>query len=756
MVWKSEDCVLVAAGTAFGEIMFWSWYNDPDAGAISEVHRVFLGHEGSVFGVRISKELPSDCCQSLKRVIASCSDDRTIRIWDVSDVAIRAPRRESADQGRDAERTRHTGFSNATFDTDVLSSSQCLAIGWGHASRVWNVQFLESRPREGALFLVSAGEDASSRTWKLSPNLAGEGTLPYRLTQEDYAAHHSGKNVWSCTICDGVAGRQLVICGAADAKITAFPLVRSSAQSKERRTQEYTVSDILSLARVNNLSASPETPPQAHKSSKQAEFFRSYCYLDSKSFLLTTNSGNILVASLQSGPTQQSTKSLTAASLIDQRQDLRGYSICTSDVYSGVAFIAGSTGTVYIYSGASNILSQLCSLDGKIGEMFVTSPTGSDGRHMIPLLATLVGKKEALLLYVDMMAQPSPCIDRTVMVPVSEVLSGSMITAMSLNTTQESSFLHLGFRRGSIATYSVPHVQSDGISRATLFRLMEKVHGDETVTALQWQGSSTDESTGCLASVGRDGCLAIHHMDLHANHVEMVHNLTLPVGPNLEGVYLRNNHLLVHGFSSKKWVLYDVTDEEEVMGVETGGAHRSWAFQPEAGNGSGGTLVWTRASSMQICSQIEANHRIVRRGGHGREIKAVAISNGCHGQLIATGAEDTDIKIFKYVDGDLLCERTLRQHTTGIQHLQWSEDGEYLFSSGGCEEFYIWRIRQLPSGMGIGIVCEFIYVPESEHADLRIMSFDVSQHDTGYDIALVFSDSSIKVRSFSSLKSCSY
>ncbi|KAH7406012.1 WD40-repeat-containing domain protein [Phaeosphaeria sp. MPI-PUGE-AT-0046c] len=743
--WESEDCVLVAAGTAFGEIMYWSWNNDATMGAISQVHRVFLGHEGSVFGVRISKELPSDCCQSLKRVIASCSDDRTIRIWDVSDVTIRAPRTGSSNQSRDAERTHHTGFSNAAFDPDLLSSSQCLAIGWGHASRVWKVQFLESRPCEGALFLVSAGEDASARTWKLSPNPVGGDTLPYQLIEQNFAAHHSGKNIWSCSVYDKGAGQQYVACGAADAKITTSPLVRTSAGSKEIRFQENTILDILSLAQVYDQSTSSDTPAQTHKPSKKADFFRRYCFLDRESFLLTTNSGSILVGSLQTSTAVEGANTLTKASFVDQIQDLAGYSICASDVTSGVAFVAGSTGIIYIYASVTNTLSKLCSLDGKIGEMFAKRVPQSDGRHSIALLATLVGKKEALLLYVNTANKSAPCIDQTVVVPLSEVLSSSMITAMSLNTTQGSSFLHLGFRRGSIATYTITHVESESTIQANLLRLIEKVHGDEAVTALEWQPSSTDTAIGCLASVGRDGCLAIQHMDSNTNDVELVHSLTLPIGPNVEGLYLQNNHLMVHGFSSKKWVLYDVTAEEEIMGVETGGAHRSWAFQPERNTGRGGTLVWTRASTLQICNQRDANHDVIRRGGHGREIKAVAVSNGRYGQLIATGAEDTDVKIFKYVDGELLCERTLRQHTTGIQHLQWSPDGEYLFSSGGCEEFYIWRIRQIPSAMGIGIVCEFIYAPESEHADLRIMSFDVSQHDTGYDIALVFSDSSIKV-----------
>ncbi|KAF1913808.1 WD domain-containing protein [Ampelomyces quisqualis] len=740
--YESENCVLVAAGTAFGEIMYWSWTDDPVLGSISRVHRVFLGHEGSIFGVRISKELPVGYCQSLKRIIASCSDDRTIRIWDVSDVAVRSPPTPAIDEATDADRTRHTGFSNAAFDPNILSSAQCLAIGWGHASRVWKVQFLESTLCGGAILLVSAGEDASSRTWKLTLDTREETILPYQLLEQYSAAHHSGKNIWSNTIYSEAGGRQQIACGAADAKITASPLVHVSHRDRDRRAQEYTVLDILALANrpgPQSLSGSSET---TQRSSKQAEFFRSYCFLDHESFLLTTNSGNILVGSLKSS---DESVGLNEVTFIDQPQDLKGYSISIGMVVAKVAFIAGSSGTIYAFSATQKSLFKLGSVAGKIGGMFTASTTETDGRKVVALLVILVGQKDAKLLYVDTTSSSAPCVVRTVIVPISESLTGSMVTGMSLIASSTTSVLHLGFRSGSIAMYSVSNNVSDVESCATLVRVLEKVHGDETVTALQWTQSSTEDFAGHLMSVGRDGRLAIHYVDLETNSVELVHNLTLPIGPSIEGMYLHQGQLLVHGFSSKRWVLYNASSEEEIMSVETGGAHRSWAYQSSQNLDGGGTLVWTRASSMHICGQKGSNHSVIRPGGHGREIKAVAVTDGPNGKLIATGAEDTDVKIFEYVGGEMLCRRTLRRHTTGVQHLQWSGDGEYLFSSGGCEEFYIWRIRPLSSTMGIGAVCCLTYLPESEHADLRIMSFDVQQHNSGFNIALVFSDSSVKL-----------
>jgi WD40 repeat protein len=302
------------------------------------------------------------------------------------------------------------------------------------------------------------------------------------------------------------------------------------------------------------------------------------------------------------------------------------------------------------------------------------------GHSATALMITLVGQSNAQIVYVD--SARDPCVLRVVYIPISESSTGSVITSMAHLRASGEDFITLGFRRGSIAVYSIRE------DNAALTKVIDKVHDDETVTSLSWVPLTAELPRGYLLSVGRNGRLAVHYMDLSANTTESVHNLALPFGPNLEGLYIQDDHLFVHGFSSKKWFLYDVTAEEEVMGIDTGGAHRSWTFRahPEMG----GTLMWTRASSLHVCSQNGPNHVVVRSGGHGREIKAVAVSpNGhskAHGRMVATGAEDTDIKIFQYVGNDLICRRTLRKHTTGIQHLQWSKNGDYLFSSGGCEE----------------------------------------------------------------------
>jgi len=157
--------------------------------------------------------------------------------------------------------------------------------------------------------------------------------------------------------------------------------------------------------------------------------------------------------------------------------------------------------------------------------------------------------------------------------------------------------------------------------------------------------------------------------------------------------------------------------------------------------------------------------RTIKPGGHGREIKACAVNprvrTGCEqgAHVVATGAEDTDIRLFSYKqegrDGypELKCLAIVRKHNTGLQGLQWSTNGRYLFSSAGCEEFYVWKVGVAPFA-GIGMVCLGAMPTDTlagQVPEQRIMSFeavDLHSDDEGTEqflIALVLSDSSLRV-----------
>lgn len=743
LVWDS-DRILVAAGTAFGEIILWSWTNDAHTGTNSCLHRVLLGHEGSIFGVRISREFSNGSSNRGKRLLASCSDDRTIRLWDISDVFSNTDVAVGDGQS-DSHRSRHTGFSDISLDADS-SNSACVAIGWGHSSRVWAVQFLNFCQPSSPVSLLSFGEDSTSRVWQFSPTdpeISSDGdATPVSLVEISHAAYHNGKNIWSTALFVRQPDAQQVICGGADSKISAYRLPTLSQVVNVKNGggfKGYTFDDLVEISQHTHHSWQVQNALPT-KPAKAVDFIRSYAFIDSTSFLLSTNSGKVFLETLQADGTAPN--AISESTLVGHFDDISGYSVCSSDNSVGVAFVAGSRGSIYMFRRGCNSLTKIHTLRGKIGNMFTGRISAGQEPQTIVVLVTLMGSKTAQLLYIDLSAQ---AVTRTIDILLSDSVTGLVITSMTYNYTDtDEDYVFLGFRTGSVVAYSL----ATGATEATP-SFIERTHGKETVTSMLWVPSPSASTTGQLVSVGRDGCIAVHHVNFSEPTISRHHYLPLPIGPNIEGVYSHHGHLVVYGFSSTKFVVYDITTEEEIMSVETGGSHRSWTFQPHTTKEGGGTLIWTRAVSMHICSRTGANHQVIRAGGHGREIKDVAISKefNCNSsrKLIATGAEDTDIKLFVYSDGVFTCKRTLRKHNTGIQHLAWSDDSKYLFSSGGGEEFCVWRIRNLPSFIEIGVVCESVCAPESAHSDVRITSFDVQRKGDGFVIAMVYSDSQIRV-----------
>jgi WD repeat-containing protein 6 len=158
-------------------------------------------------------------------------------------------------------------------------------------------------------------------------------------------------------------------------------------------------------------------------------------------------------------------------------------------------------------------------------------------------------------------------------------------------------------------------------------------------------------------------------------------------------------------------------------------------------------FAFTRASKLLIHSQTAIHQRVLRRGIHGREIRALCAS----GQLVATGAEDTSIRIWDH--GELVeqqqprCLASIKAHVAGIQKVKWLGK-DTLFSSGGNEEFFVWQVRRLrPAWAGLGVVREASLEDKSPDGDLRIMDFDVS-HEVGDSgsvvVTMVFSNSGLK------------
>ena len=201
--WSMEDHVkrrvLVAGGTVFGEVHLWSFQYDQSWDSTdSRPCRSFKGHLGSVFGVRLSEEVNLLNC-STTRLLASCSDDRTIRVWDISEL-------DTADH--------------------VEASTRCLASTMAHASRIWSVQFLNGQTN--SLKLLSFGEDGTAQSWLLKPTLEAE--TPEKMYVKESLElvrlakyhYHSGKHIWAAAVLEDGDNSNLIATGGGDGRIVSY------------------------------------------------------------------------------------------------------------------------------------------------------------------------------------------------------------------------------------------------------------------------------------------------------------------------------------------------------------------------------------------------------------------------------------------------------------------------------------------------------------------------------------------------------
>lgn len=917
--WTGKDEVLVAAGTVFGEIVVWrcrgivdDYQNDAEneedeSGRGVDVLFVFTGHEGSIFGVDISPEMSVVVVDSdekdaesaekrrmattvKRRLLASCSDDRTIRIWDITGANTGTLHEEKkqpkpvAEDEKEMEKTRRhqhhfTEARETGFGANILPSLEAsashvssvpLAMAMGHVSRIWNVRFASSPTRgEGAvgvatlgddvdnLVLYSFGEDATAQKWRLGNlenvfrqqqdaivSTAGVGGAT--LTHQAILLRHSGKQVWSSAVLRASDNRTLVATGGSDGKIhlvedveggypgsvmltvagsevcRRFPCPsagievqnqnQDNDETKEAQEQEQ-------QERISDLYPESKTPTKKRKtkikkSTKDEEPFQMYAILSRTSFLATTPMGRIFKGSL-TGAASIAWDEVPLERNI--RDDLRQYQIVRELKGSrGKALLASTTGKLYLYSDyhdGSSSIRQVYQMPGKIADVFPL-PSGNalpdvgvsavewSSSDIVPIIVTTMGNPQImrLLLLDTAMGAATICQAHTI-----ELDKGFIVTAAGCCR----GYLVFGSRTGALTVYKASRSQTTG--RDLQFHQITRVDRPFTkdsvssIIPLPSKKTSLATSSPCpyFLTTSRDGRYRIYELNTTSPQevqVHLRHEAVPPLGPVIEGAFFttstdaNNNQqpeLILAGFRSQDFVVWNETRQTEVAKVECGGAYRSFTYHVEdnehnkdcsssssSDSSRNVTFVWTRASRTCVYSYSSSSHdergeqqqeqqqrnvnadanaagiTTLKSGGHGREIKAVA----AWGNLLATGAEDTTLRIWRCrassnhgtpqtpshpsicsTTTQLDCLAVVEKHTTGIQHLQWvgggggggpspSAETLYLVSSSGNEELCIWRVcPALPESAfgGLAIVCEGVYADKTRDGDLRIMGFDV-------------------------------
>ncbi|KAB8229360.1 tRNA (34-2'-O)-methyltransferase regulator RTT10 [Aspergillus alliaceus] len=740
----SATHVLIAAGTVFGEVIVWSCFLDENVHlnptAVGSIHHFFTGHEGSVFGVRISPAIASLPGRSSGRLLASCSDDRTVRIWDISDCEHASPQDPSA-YLTDGFELRSTGFGGVTTG-EGLSVESCIASAFGHKARIWSVHFMPTKARDQSkLSLLSRGEDATCIVWNLSwePSLLPRSK--FSLGQISSWHNHAGKHIWSLCM-RSAPDNTTVYTGGADGAVKSFKV-------------EVDEEGAVVLPNRNN-SITASAGPGIFQS-RVDKSVRAFAFVTPDHFLTTTTRGEVQICWVGS---EASTEQIILKETLFVEEDLSSYCAIASLPQRGIVVLGNAQGLIRLYNHNTKSLVRIVESGPRPLVLYALDYThGITGSPEALFFITSHQQQDHLNLFVVSLSEGM----------VSRIDSITLALPYSFGVTCASlvcgnQYVALGNTHGSLVLYRVA-------SREPIQQPFWncKVHSREGISHISSFSSLYGEigtSYNYFLTCGRSGVYCIHEVGAggdsrNSSTVRTIHRSSTTRTIEIEGAYIdrRSKDLMLYGFHGKEFVLWNETTQSEVVRRLCGGAHRRWAFQPNSETSGAGLFIWIQKNLNVLQTQGDAV-RTLRAGGHGREIKAMDVTQTAGRSLFATGAEDTLLRISTPARpneenkwGAFKCLRVLKKHQVGLQQVRWSKNGNYLFTSGGSEEFIVWQIRSIPLfGLATNAVAS---AREDPYSDLRVTSFDVlevdeNKSDGSFLFCLVYSNSTLKIFHFSS------
>ncbi|KAK4681364.1 WD repeat-containing protein 6 [Podospora pseudoanserina] len=727
LTFLGDNTILVAGGTVFGEIIVWKFYLDSCRPSQWEVLYVFGGHEGSIFGVTISPELELSPGSKF-RLLASCSDDRTIRIWDITNRHLVVGENGMEIDSKALGEARETGFggNSEVKEENKNDSTRCVAVAMGHLSRIWHVKFGEYTSRSnGPINVYSFGEDTTRQKWELSLDLTGsegpKGTLKHRTTD----GCHNGKNIWSAAVSNREGRASIIATGGADGKIVVSGGLSNSASEGGFEDFDLNLSfdDVLERIQKN-----PETSimsPLPKGDPRQA--FQKYAFLSDSRMVSTTSPGRIFMADIQGKPKWREVQ--LPAEVV---ADLRSYNVMKT-VAADTVVLGSAAGNVYVLQSEKPIRS-VGQLPGKIQDIL---PLVAADAQNWQAVVTVLGADRAYILSFNASTNEPSFGDVTLSLKENYIPTAA---------ARVGSVIMLGSRVGFVTSYPNSGDKTDVLFPGCSYR--DPKTKDAITAIVPLPGCSREFLTTC-----RDGIYRMYTLRADNRTFSLRHEISPPMGM-IEGAWFttaENPELILHGFKGKQFIYYNATTSAVLASLECGGAHRSFAIISALTNPNALRLVFTKSSHLRFYSQSSTFLRTIKEGGHGREIRAVACSSSF--KYIATAAEDTVIRIWtpSPTGQAFKCLATLEKHSSGIQSLQWKGDST-LVSCGGSEELFIWDITRLESDYEtIAVKCEAVWNFQSKDKDLRIMAFSWSTNYIGEyhnEFAIALSNSTIQTYAY--------
>ncbi|TID12961.1 hypothetical protein CANINC_005060 [Pichia inconspicua] len=640
--------ITVLAGTVMNGILIW------DLDSCKVKHNLTL-HEGSIFKVIASPD---------GKYIVSCSDDRSIKVWD-------------------------------------MESGELLANGWGHGSRIWGLSVYGVTDAKFNVF--SSSEDCTARIWTFNKNQT-------ELKQERIILGHTGRHVWSCDVNDKL---KLGFTGGADGKIMVSDLDETSREGYWGNKWE--LKDIASECQL---------------SFKKGELVKDYVDFGS-GLLAVTSEGNVVLL--------KDHKSWSTL-FVDSR--FEKFSVLKAFDNDPVCVLGNKLGDIVVMR-----FNDKCELVQKV-EFSVADVFNRLGNILVH---EYNGRKFLLL------ESPNPSDPLLYMEIDSESLAAQntfslnkpteKITVSSIEYDTHKGYLLIGCRFATLLVYKLGTTQI--VDPLVIYTHLFKGDTISSIKPLNLKNESVFYFTN------KDG--TFHLMKIFDNLTyQFLHSSRIQKG-FLEGlIKLPNGDILLYGFKSDSFFIWNETKQYEIMREICGGPHRRWYFKHWINKQTGTfryRFIYSRALDVQIVQKGEpCAVDILSVGLHGREIRDICVVDSLinpNEKVVIAGAEDTTLKIGTLrSNGDFELHWTYREHVGGLQSIH-AVNNEYIVSSSAREELFVWKISECDQKKCMSLQA---FLPPSErNPDLRIMDFDsiqvynVSGDLIGFLLVSVYSNSVIRI-----------
>jgi WD repeat-containing protein 6 len=763
--WLTQDKVLIVAGTVFGEVIVWEY--EADAGRC-HVQNVFKGHEGSIFGVSISPVL--DLTEnSQMRLIVSCSDDRTVRVWGV----LSGEGVQTSIASETLLDGRETGFTNgmsAMIDdqSGIDESPKEVAVVMGHISRIWHVKFVGKRSGADGInsfTICSFGEDANVIEWRLhfdallwrdniknqdDSSRMRESTPLGKLRHVRTLPCHSGKHIWSAAVLHDSEEEPLVATGGADGRIELFKTSLATTMSLHGRHAENRQMVTVTAQEAHMAIDGPDLLDsesrgyetsnilqQHDKKRRGPPIFTNFTFMSRDYLLASTSHGRLLLGDL----TGHACWSEVAISN-DISSELREFCLIKR-IDGETALISMANGHVYVYHHPMRLV-KVAELPAKVSDIFSLSDTysriasESPASHRGPrVLITMHLQRYPMVVELDRLSQgggASNC-EYLPLDPAVSITSAKMV----------GDILVVGTRLGDIYLF-----EEDDSAQIRPGLLQHRV-SKEAVSAILPLPSSPGKMTRSFFALYRHGHIRVFDISSDTPDDKKL----LLRHDSGSGLYIPNGwfatagdgslELVLSGFRSSHFIVWNETRQQEIASIDIGSSRRTYTYLPLLDHPDWLRFAFNKGPALNLYHQASTSHTPFILGTHGREIRAASYN----GSLLATCSEDTTIRLWSMPptglvnNSNLRCLSVLNRHNAGLQCLRWIGQN-ILLSSGGNEEMYIWRVTTLNSAYaGLAVECESTFPFRSRDGDLRIISFDADMIDggRGFAVSIALSDS---------------